>query len=756
VADCLADIPLSERAELPAEDLYALDAAAMGIFEKPENEAARRFVVRTDFRSRNYGNVSGAAHQTMLDPPRGIILHHTAGNMRADLPTLMGQTDRQVSSNDLVDKAGVVYELVPYNRRAWHAGSTDRGYYFDGNAAYWGIEISNYGNGVDPYPQAQVDAVVWRCRQLRKRWPNISRPDQVFRHRDYTSAKRDTSDNFPLAEVKRRIFAASDPTDNGLSGGTGEVPFDAGRFAFLSDHPDHEKIAKAAADAIDEFAGQGLASWGGNSPGEILWATRKAAESPFGEFVAVLVGYQATEHVSPAVSVVGSPDETDIVSTYRMDPKRPTAEVLERVIRVLCERRGLPADKVIASYRKRLGIATLPARPQPGTTSPQATVVDRYFASISTPWGPYEPIGQVIVEEADRAGLALEMACAIVEQESYGRNVLGCDQGRVGDRPPYCNQPVTRERVEHIIGPKKDFPHGMNGIGPCQLTWWEFVLRAEALGGVHVPRWNTRVAFGDLAGMLGRYSVAEAVGRYNAGGNWRSVQGTYVASVLKRRDAWYARLKGVAAGPTNPPAPGKPAKPAARTLLMVENGYLGLAFGDPSAYQGTHKGWDLWPETQGSRARIWAGLAGEVIEVRDHGSVSGFTQCLQVRFDNGFCAMIGHVKAGISSRWKAGDRFERYAELCEVGSASDGKGIRHAHIELFTDRTAALRYDHSKALDPAVYRSRIGDDGPILRVQGFSGRVGTAQAGPLTGADEVALAGGLGLVDMPCGKGEPA
>lgn len=190
-------------------------------------------------------------------------------------------------------------------------------------------------------------------------------------------------------------------------------------------------------------------------------------------------------------------------------------------------------------------------------------------------------------------------------------------------------------------------------------------------------------------------------------------------------------------------APG-PVGPGIRTLLTVEEGYLGLAFGDPSTFQGLHKGWDIWPESQSARARLFAPLPGKIIEVRDYGSVSGFTQALQVRYDNGIVQQSGHLKAGISKRWKVGMRFEAGQELAEIGTASDGKGIRHAHIEIFLDEGAALRYDHSRAKDPANYRDDFGETGPVPRVMGFASEVAA-------GADEEMLAAGLSLVDVPCG-----
>lgn len=72
--------------------------------------------------------------------------------------------------------------------------------------------------------------------------------------------------------------------------------------------------------------------------------------------------------------------------------------------------------------------------------------------------------GRVILEEAKNAELELALACALVEQESNGRNIFGCDHENVGDAPPYCHQPVTRERVQ-ALRDGGNYSHGMNGVG---------------------------------------------------------------------------------------------------------------------------------------------------------------------------------------------------------------------------------------------------------------------------------------------------
>ncbi len=200
---CLADVQSVEPTE---EELAAIQSAPEASTE------ATGFRVRTDIRSANYGP------NPMVAKPTGIMLHHTAGRESGDIPTLT-RAGTGVSSSDYINKQGVIYELVPHPRRAWHAGTRDASqagrYYYDGNTNYWGVEIENYGNNTDPYPKAQVDAIIWRCRRLKERF-GLYDPSQIFRHRDFApSRKSDTSNNFPFLEVQRRIMAKTDVVDGG-------------------------------------------------------------------------------------------------------------------------------------------------------------------------------------------------------------------------------------------------------------------------------------------------------------------------------------------------------------------------------------------------------------------------------------------------------------------------------------------------------------------------------------------------------------
>lgn len=177
---------------------------------------------------------------------------------------------------------------------------------------------------------------------------------------------------------------------------------------------------------------------------------------------------------------------------------------------------------------------TPPRPPAERPVSPLAARINTYFGTS---------YGQEIVEEADRAGLHIAAACALVEQESGGKNIFGADWGTRGvDRVPFAHMPVADARVKALVAHVR--AGGVsNGVGLTQLTWRDFIYEAEAMGGAHIPRYQLRVGFELLAGYFDSYGEPDGWGAYNAGpGNRASVRGSYSASCMTKRNAWLRRL----------------------------------------------------------------------------------------------------------------------------------------------------------------------------------------------------------------------
>lgn len=181
----------------------------------------------------------------------------------------------------------------------------------------------------------------------------------------------------------------------------------------------------------------------------------------------------------------------------------------------------------------------------------RAEIIDAHFESKDYyPHIPYQRIGETIVQEVENMGpdgLFVSTAAALVEKESGGKNVFGCDWGSVWtDEPPFCNVAVNEARVRALIDNYNQPPVGIgaNGVGYTQLTTMSLVEQAEGEGGAHLPGPNMRVGFRYLNGLIGQLGWPAGAAAYNAGpGNWQSVIDTYGADLAAKEREWSRRLE---------------------------------------------------------------------------------------------------------------------------------------------------------------------------------------------------------------------
>lgn len=77
--------------------------------------------------------------------PRGIVMHYTAGTSFAgDLYTLQ-ESGRKASAHLLIGRKGELSQIVPFTRKAWHAGPSRYEGFRNLNSTFIGIEIENLG-----------------------------------------------------------------------------------------------------------------------------------------------------------------------------------------------------------------------------------------------------------------------------------------------------------------------------------------------------------------------------------------------------------------------------------------------------------------------------------------------------------------------------------------------------------------------------------------------------------------------------------
>ena len=154
-------------------------------------------------------------HDERSRPISMIVLHYTDMLSAEEAIERLCDPAAGVSCHYLVTKTGEVVRMVPEERRAWHAGRSYWRGFSNVNDDSIGIEIDNPGhsNGYEPFPEAQVDAVVRLVADIKQRH-NITRGN-VVGHSDVAPArKRDPGELFPWAQLARLRLALPRPTKN--------------------------------------------------------------------------------------------------------------------------------------------------------------------------------------------------------------------------------------------------------------------------------------------------------------------------------------------------------------------------------------------------------------------------------------------------------------------------------------------------------------------------------------------------------------
>ncbi len=150
-----------------------------------------------------------------------LVLHYTGMNTAAAALERLCDPDARVSAHYVIEENGVIWRLVPENRRAFHAGVSCWEGERDLNAVSLGIEIVNPGHewGYRAFPEAQMASVERLCRDLIARYPIP--PHRVVGHSDIApERKSDPGELFDWARLARAgigIWPPAMPTSRGFA-----------------------------------------------------------------------------------------------------------------------------------------------------------------------------------------------------------------------------------------------------------------------------------------------------------------------------------------------------------------------------------------------------------------------------------------------------------------------------------------------------------------------------------------------------------
>src|SRR5690606_13781902 len=104
----------------------------------------------------------------------------------------------------LIDEEGTIVQLVPEERRAWHAGVSCWAGEYDINSCSIGIEIANPGHefGYTDFPPHQIAAVIALCKDILAR--HTIPAARVLAHSDVApDRKQDPGEKFPWSDLRR-------------------------------------------------------------------------------------------------------------------------------------------------------------------------------------------------------------------------------------------------------------------------------------------------------------------------------------------------------------------------------------------------------------------------------------------------------------------------------------------------------------------------------------------------------------------------
>lgn len=154
-------------------------------------------------------------------PADMLVLHYTGMETAKGAHDWLRDPRSQVSCHYFVYEDGTICQLVPEDRRAWHAGASSWDGVSDINSRSIGIEIANPGHagGYPDFPAGQMEAVVALCADICARLSIPAR--RVLAHSDIAPARKiDPGEKFDWA-----LLAA-----NGVGHWVEPAPVRGGRF----------------------------------------------------------------------------------------------------------------------------------------------------------------------------------------------------------------------------------------------------------------------------------------------------------------------------------------------------------------------------------------------------------------------------------------------------------------------------------------------------------------------------------------------
>lgn len=443
--------------------------------------------------------------------PRGILVHHTATSAKAkgNYPSLgivkNGRSDLRGPLAQLgLGRDGTVYVIAA--GKASHSGRVDRT--VNSNPYCIGIEAEHSGRGA--WPAKQYRAYVKLVAALVKHY-GISISNVRGHKEAAVPYGRKPDPNFSMVQFRKDVQAAlSGVSKASVSASKASSVGSAGGspFGFSTPLTSLPEVPQAVTEDGDYGPRtHDLFMWyiGGNRKEGMSRSNWRKVQGWAKATVTGIPAKNDVKLVQAKVSAVvdGSWGSNTTLGLQRFLNKRLVEKLGKGVVR--------PAIVPIAKSATKQTL--------PGLQNADA-----------------------VVAAAEKVGLPLYIAAALVEQESGGANVYGGDVGGFYAQTP--RKKVTKENYAVFYNAVVNRRVTSNGVGPTQITYRTFHPDAKRKGlDLSDPYDNCVYGFtlfkSQLAAQGG--SIAKAGTLYNAG-NLRHGINSYGYSLAKKAKAWKSRL----------------------------------------------------------------------------------------------------------------------------------------------------------------------------------------------------------------------
>lgn len=139
--------------------------------------------INNDFKSKNFDE-----RKNKIDL---IIIHSTHATFKDSINILCSE-ERAVSSHYIIDLKGNIYQLVPDEKKAWHAGKSHwkgRSNINDYSIGIEMVDTSDHGVRVLDFPDKQIEALIHLCKNLISKYKIP--PQNILAHSDIAPDRKD-------------------------------------------------------------------------------------------------------------------------------------------------------------------------------------------------------------------------------------------------------------------------------------------------------------------------------------------------------------------------------------------------------------------------------------------------------------------------------------------------------------------------------------------------------------------------------------